>query len=225
MESLLSSLGRSLLLRARVISAVFVLLFVALAVLVSIDGARSKVVTTTTGIVDNVAVHIKKGAYDYSTLRLLGDGVSYTYNHAAFTPALTDEMLAGGVKVDLWYTENVFGAPRIIALQLYGGQGEHPIRYLTRDYLQPDRASKEDTTFASICALLATLSAITFAVLLRVGRGKRGDASDMSEATLVRFYGGKATGKSPASASPFGQPRRDDTPFWEKQIRQQERNR
>ncbi|MGZ3664459.1 MAG: hypothetical protein ACXVDA_08225 [Ktedonobacterales bacterium] len=221
MENLLRSMGRAALLRGQIISAVFVVLFAALAVFANVDGARSQIVKSTTGIADVVTVHTKNGAYDHSTLKLLGGNVQYTYEHSAFTPALTDELLADASKVDLWYTENVLGVPRIIALQIYDGQGEHPTKYITQDYLHPDSVGKEDSIMASIFAGVAVISGITFAVLLRVGRRMRGGTDDIGEVTLVRSREGGPS----ASASPFGQRRRDDVPFWERQLREQQRDR
>lgn len=221
MESFLGSMGRSVLLRGQIISAVFVLLFAALGVFVSIDGAHSKVVKTTTGIADVVSVHTKNDAYDHSTLKLLGSNVQYTYDHSAFTPALTDDKLAAASKVDLWYTENVLNVPRIIALQIYDEQGEHATKYVTQDYLRPDRVSSEDSILAGIFAVVAVVSGITFVVLLRVGRRIRGRADDIGEVTLVRSQRG---GPSTLTSS-FGQRRRNDVPFWERQLREQQRDR
>lgn len=221
MESFLGSMGRSVLLRGQIISAVFVLLFAALGVFVSIDGAHSKVVKTTTGIADVVSVHTKNDAYDHSTLKLLGSNVQYTYDHSAFTPALTDDKLAAASKVDLWYTENVLNVPRIIALQIYDEQGEHATKYVTQDYLRPDRVSNEDSILAGIFAVVAVVSGITFVVLLRVGRRIRGRADDRGEVTLVRSQRG---GPSTLTSS-FGQRRRNDVPFWERQLREQQRDR
>lgn len=221
MESFLGSMGRSVLLRGQIISAVFVLLFAALGVFVSIDGAHSKVVKTTTGIADVVSVHTKNDAYDHSTLKLLGSNVQYTYDHSAFTPALTDDKLAAASKVDLWYTENVLNVPRIIALQIYDEQGEHATKYVTQDYLRPDRVSNEDSILAGIFAVVAVVSGITFVVLLRVGRRIRGRADDIGEVTLVRSQRG---GPSTLTSS-FGQRRRNDVPFWERQLREQQRDR
>lgn len=220
MESVLRSVGRAALLRAQVISAVFVVLFVALAVFVSIDGADSKVVKTTTGIVDVVTIHTKKGEYDHSTLKLLGGNVQYTYDHAAFTPAMTDDLLAGASKVDLWYTENVLKVPRIIALQIYDEQGEHARKYVTQDYLQPDRAGKQDSIMASIFAAAAVISAIIFIIVLRIGWRKPEAGDAIGE---LRFVRSRVSNASPSPA--FGQPRREDTPFWEQQLRDQQRER
>lgn len=225
MERFQRSMGHGTLLRgqiilAQIISAVFVVLFVALAVFVNKDGSRSQIVKSTTGIAEVVTVHTKNGAYDHSTLKLLGSNVQYTYEHSAFTPVLTDDMLANASKVDLWYTENLLDVPGIIALQIYDGQGEHPTKYVTQDYLHPDRVSKEDSTMASIFAGVASISGITFIVLLWVGKRIRGRKGDIGEVTLVRSLGGGPS----ASALPFGQ-RRDDVPFWEQQLREQQRDR
>lgn len=220
MESFLGSMGRSVLLRGQITSAVFVLLFAALGVFVSTDGAHSKVVKTTTGIADVVTVHTKNDAYDHSTLRLLGSSVQYTYDHSAFTPALTDDKLAAASKVDLWYTENVLNVPRIIALQIYDEQGEHATKYVTQDYIRPDRVSNEDSIMAGIFAVVAVVAGITFVVLLRVGRRIRGRADDIGEVSLVRSQRG---GPSTLTSS-FGQQRRDDAPFWEQQLREQQRD-
>lgn len=221
MESFLGSMGRSLLLRGQVISAVFVALFVAFAVFAGVDGAHSRIVKTTVGIVDVVSVHTKNDAYDHSTLKLLGSNVQYTYDHSAFTPTLSDDKLAAASKVDLWYTENVLSVPRIIALQVYDEQGEHATKYVTQDYLQPDRVSREDSIMAGIFAVAAVISGIAFVVLLQVGRRIRGRADDRGEVSLVRSQRG---GPSSPTFS-FGQRRRDDVPFWEQQLRDQQRDR
>ena len=221
MNVFLRSMERAVLLRVLVISAVFVVLFVALAVFVSIDGADSRVVKTTTGIVDVVSIHTKKGEYDHSALKLLGSNAQYTYDHAAFTPAMTDDLLAGASKVDLWYTENALKVPRIIALQIYDGQGEHPVKYATQDYLQPDRVAKQDSIMASIFAVVAVISAIIFIIVLRSGRRKPEAGDALGELRFVRSRVSNASPSAPAA----GQPRRDDTPFWEQQLRDQQRER
>jgi hypothetical protein len=67
----------------------------------------------------STATDASTGDYVYSRVTLVGSTVSYLYDRADFTPALTDQAILNVTTVDIWYNDSPFSSgPHLLAIQL-----------------------------------------------------------------------------------------------------------
>src|SRR5262249_17049116 len=124
------------------------------AVLVVVGAIVGTQTHTTSGTVGGITRVVDKstGTYTESILTLEQESTRYRIDTTQFTPALTEEMLRAGIRVDMWYTQAPLNDPYVVAVRFASGSGTGTTQFVTNAYLHPDDVRTSNYLVAAIFA-------------------------------------------------------------------------
>jgi len=164
-------------------------------VLIALQALIGMQIQMASGVIRTIEIRRDAQTGDYQehllTLDTTGN-THYVLEVGYFTPALAQDALREGERIDLWYEQTPLLDPDVVAIQTYDAAGGTPLKYVSDAYAHPENTRTSTLVTGGVFVLLGLL-ALAAAIWLPV----RGESSAERK--------GSKSAEQPASPPRYGE--------------------
>lgn len=156
----------------------------ACAVMVALSGVFAQQISQTNGTFDKLTqfTDSKTGAYKYDTFTFASGATQYQIDVTEFSPALSEADLKAASSAKVWYIQEPFNDPSVVAIQLDPDASASPTKYVTNAYTNPGQVLTSNLILGGVFLVIALL-------IGAAGRFLPAPMSDRRKALKQRGYG------------------------------------